>query len=129
MSVEETISFSRTGKSEHREIYAGCAANSKEELRQWAISLWYNLRQHQIEAELKPSAAVWIGNARCQPTQEELDAYELKIRQILEREAERRESGEEFVEPQAVVEEPEQEPESEPELPSLVFDDEDDLDF
>jgi hypothetical protein len=142
MSTETPIYFSRTGKAEHKELYAGCAAPSKEELRRWAIELWYDLRQRQREDGYRPSAAVWIGQTRCQPTVTEIEAHEQKLREILEREGKHKESegaedelpdvaddNEQQVETSSSGISHEEPSEDESELPDLVLDDDDDLDF
>ena len=140
--VETPIFFSVTGKAEHRQLYADCAASTKEELRSWAIQLWYDLRQRQKEDGVKPSAAVWIGQSRCQPTSEEISAYEDKVAELLRKQAEHKDLVEDDELALDVVddEEPsssdpfvedshEDEPDDESEPPSIAFDDEDDLDF
>jgi len=142
MSTETPIYFSATGKAEHRQLYADCAAPSKEALREWAIQLWYDLRQRQKEDGVKPTAAVWIGQTRCQPTVEEILAYEEKVADLLSKQAEHNDIEVDEDEAQDMVEgewssssgplaedSPKDEPDDEPELPSLVFDDDDDLDF
>jgi hypothetical protein len=142
MSTETAIYFSVTGKSEHKELYAYCSPQPKEVLRQWAIELWYDMRTRQKEAGYKPSAAVWVGQTRCQPTAEEIAAHEEKIADLLRNQPTHNDSVVDDEEPQDVVEgewssssgplaedSPKDEPDDEPEAPSLVWDDDDDLDF
>lgn len=93
MAVEEPIYFSRTGKPEHRELWANNAAESKEELRRRALVLWYDLRSRQQEDGYEPAAAVWIGSARFQPAVEEIEAYAQDVSERLERERNHKESG------------------------------------
>ena len=136
------IYFSRTGKAEHRELYADCVGATKEELRSWAIDLWCDLRQRQAKEGHKLSAAVWIGQTRCQPTNEEVEAHEQRGRELLEREAKHKESRGAEDEPPDVVEEEQSyaekplgsdtrkdEPAAAIDLPSMELDDDDDLDF
>lgn len=142
MSIEQPIYFSVTGKGEHREFYADNVTDTKEEMRQRAISLWYDLRKRQAAAGFKPSAAVWIGQIRCQPTSEEIAAHEEKTAEILALDAFHKESAGADDDPLDVADDEEQEDEldlapvshkPEPEEPTdpqgIVLDDDDDLDF
>ena len=135
MLIETPIYFSLTGKTENKELQAGHVAESNAELRERAIGLWYDIRQRQIDAGFKPTAAVWISQKRCHPTVEEIENHEQKVREILEREADHKESG--------CSEEPTQDvddtglefvasvtpQESDVSPQGLALDDEDDLDF
>lgn len=126
----ETVSYSYTGKAAHAELY-GEVTGTPDEIRKIAVSLWCDIRQRQVDEGQKAKAAVWISQKRCQPSEKEIEEYREKVRQILQREADHKESGEaDEADLDVVVEDDHKEaPVSEPLAPSVVFDAEDDLDF
>jgi len=140
-SFDQYIYYSYSGKAEQRQSFGLCTPSSYEELRRWAYSLWYDLRQRQGAEGRKPTAAVWIGETRYHPAQAEIDEYDERVLKVLrDRQLYKRvdsgaadtqdmEDDEEPAEEVEVEDTPTDEPPEDEEVVSITLDDDDDLDF
>lgn len=72
MPTEVPVHTAADGKSDHMELWALVNAETNADVRRIALSLWIDMRERQEEAGFKPSAAVWIGGKRLQPTAAEV---------------------------------------------------------
>jgi len=80
MSAE--IFYSYTGKWEDAALYAYCSPVVGQNIEDWAMSLWYDLRQRQRDDGQNDLAAVWIGDKKFKPTVEQIEAHEEKLRKL-----------------------------------------------
>ena len=77
---EARIEFSRTGKPEHRTLWANIPTDTRAVMRKSAVSFWVGLRGRYKKS------AVWLDDTRIQPSPKEIQEYNEGVEAVLARE-------------------------------------------
>ena len=79
------VYIAHSGKFSDRGLWA-LVDGDTEAVRGAAVMLYQDMRTRQQEAGHEPTAAVWIGGKLFEPTIEELEAHDERVRIVMENE-------------------------------------------
>ena len=79
------VYFSYSGKHGDRELWAYVDGEAKE-IRGAAVMLYQDIRTRQEEAGNEPTAGVWIGDRKYEPSLSELEEHATRAKLVLESE-------------------------------------------
>jgi hypothetical protein len=80
--VDELIYYANSGEPKDRSLHGIHSVENDTELRRRALTLWYRLRQMQVEQGYEATAAIWINSTRFQPLKQEIEDFEQSLKQL-----------------------------------------------